>query len=800
MKLKISFLTILLSSILCAMQAMAAFTPGTYYLQTASGTYIDALPVNSSNPGAKFQSSSATAFTFTAVDGGYTIQNAADDNYLLYSTANNWDTKMSSSASETNYDGIWTVTEGSDGKISISRSYKGATYYLGNGNTNAGTGVYSGQTSAVWYTPLTEEPTDSKNVKVFHAKDYITNTSTNLDGSKKYTTVPAGKAWQISLDVIHEEGQTSSYNQYGSCILASTNDPVNTYYWNNFQLFEHTNAKGGTLNFKSNKADGNDHIIAQGHKVYTESGYENYRVIVRHDGKSIYLIRTVILDKDGKETGQVFNNVWVAARPQNEIDEMSTALPEGTEIKDLKISIAEESNLLEGVDYAIQNIESSYYLTDVPLNNSVYASDATKYQIEFTGNEDLTYAEQDGGLHHSFYIKNDQGNYLGSNNSFVENKNDATPFIYTTNQHIAPITAQNTLSSEWTIDSNNTWLWDFFANFYVEVAGNNNGGLKYIKGGEPKTATNGQYLELPSGVKVEQLANSSQPGYSASISKSDIRIKVQYKPLENTFYNFTDKSTNTTTLYYWYKPQSTLVTYSTTNSQSGERVEWEEKGDCSKFTITKAATIPVKMNLNAAGSNADNKYYGTIYCPNALALPEGVTAYRLNSISGDNYLLKPIDGNLLAASTPAVLISDAANADDPSGDWNIDASNTKTMSETNLFLGVFEDTANPGAEQQASSPIYVLGNHPVDNEINLGFYPYSAAMIPAFKAYHNTQRSKAPARFLFTFDEGNESNAIRNHKQTSASGNGIYYDLTGRAVVTPSRGHLYIYNGKKVIY
>lgn len=652
-------------------------------------------------------------------------------------------------------------------------------YYVGN---ESGINYKNAETTKDSETAVTGE---DNTIWTLDARNYITNTSGN------YTNVPAEKAWQMEMVVqnTNTSGDDPSFNKWGSCILSSCSDPLNTYYWGDFQVYQHapTHSSPNTLNFKSSKGDGYDHIIAQGVSVKNR----NYKVIVRYNAKNVYVIRTIMLDANLTETADVYDNVWVSARQQNAVSQMSSALPTGINLKSLKISIAEESNLLEGTDYAIQNIDNTYYLTGTALANSAFAGDAAKYQIEWTKSQDLTYDEGgDGGLHNSFYIK--IGNqYLDASNGLTSVKAQAQAFIYTTQKVIAPISAKNTLKTPWEISGNNKWEFDFFANFYVEVAGNNNGGLKYIKGGEPKTATNGQYLELPSGVKVEQLANSSQPGYSASISKSDIRIKVQYTPLEDTFYNFTDKTTNTTTLYYWYKPENTLVSYSTTNSQSGQRVEWGERGDCSKFTIVKVTTIPVKMNLNNTGSNADNKYYGTIYCPNALTLPNGVTAYRLNNISGDNYLLKPIEGNILAAATPAVLIS--ANNDDPSGNWTIDVNNTTTMSETNLFLGVFEDTTNPGAEQQTRSPIYVLGNQPVNGDTNLGFYPYSDAMIPAFKAYHKTQGSQAPVRFLFTFDEGDESNAIRNHKQTSAPGNGIYYDLAGRAVGTPLRGHIYIY-------
>lgn len=626
------------------------------------------------------------------------------------------------------------------------------------------------------------------------AKNYITNTSGH------YTNVPNNKAWQMEMIVQNTttEGQTDpSFNKWGSCILSSNGDPLNTYYWGDFQIYQHapTHSSPNTLNFKSSKADGNDHIIAQGASVKNKS----YKVIVRFNGNNIYIIRTIILDNNLQETNQVYNNVWVSARPQNPITQMSCALPTGLNLHTLKISIAEESNLLDGVDYAIQNKVTKDYLNGGSSSNSysAYAGDAAKLQIEWTGSQDLTYSEGDGGLHNSFYIKVvDADKYLGASNTLVGDKSSAQPFIYTTNNRIAPITAKNTLGTEWAINTtNNTWDFDFFANFYVEVAGNNNGGLLYQKGGKQQTATNGNYIELPSGVLVEQMANSSQVGYSAAISKADIRLKVAYTPLDNTFYNITEKSSSQTNLYYWYKDQNKLVTYSTTNSQSGNVTEWGDKGDCSKYTIEKAASIPVKLNRDTQG---DNKYYGSIYCPNPLTLPEGVRALRLEKVDDDKYLLRPILSNgaevkVLPANTPAVLVSDSES--DLSGNWPLNLNDWTPAPTVNLFTGSYVDKDNPGSGQGANSSIYVLSG-----KNGIGFYPYTGAMIPAFKPYYEAPQATQQniSRFMFVFDDV-ETSCMPVVFDDVATTPSVVYDLMGRRVSAVQKGRLYIINGKKCL-
>ena len=634
----------------------------------------------------------------------------------------------------------------------------------------------------------TGDITGDGKIHFMHAKDYITNIDEH--GVKKYETVPTGKAWQFTMDVTHVENQTASYNQWGSCIISSSSDPLNTFYWNNFQVYEHSGSEGskrGTLNFKSNKGDGNDHVIAQGHKVYQDdtNGYEDYRVIVRYDGNQTYLIRTIILDAEGNPTNQVFNNVWIAARVQNAIDVMSCALPTGTSLKNLAISIAEESNLMEDVDYAVQNIGNKKYLTGNALDNSIYAGDAAHYQIEWTGNKELTYTDTDGGLHQSFYIKvlDNNGDY-----QYLMTGENQTAFIYSENsKQIQPITAKNTVGDAWAIDENKQWLWDFFANFYVEVAGNNNGGLLYMKNGGQQTATNGQYLELPASVTTDNLANSSQVGYMATISKADIRLKVQYSPLLNTFYNITAKTPEAQpVLYYWYKDQQTLVTYSTTNSQSGKLTDWGEKGDCSKFTIAQANKIPIKISF------VKSAYYGSIYCPNALTLPEGIIAYRLRGITEDNnYLLSPIEGEILPAGTPALLVSEEGVQENLSGDWAISLDGPSAISG-NQFLGAFENSDNPGNGQSDNSPIYVLGNKP-----DIGFYRYVGSYIPAFKAYYYSTAPTASGKFLFTYDN-DDLTSISTSNTEEPSAPTIIYDLMGRKVTQMEKNKIYIINGKTI--
>lgn len=624
-------------------------------------------------------------------------------------------------------------------------------------------------------------------------KNYITNTSGN------YTYVPAGKVWRMEM-VVHntnESGNDPSFNQWGSTILASGNDAFNNKYINEFQVYQHapTHKSPNTLNFKSNKDDGLDHIIAQGASVANR----NYKVIVTYNGDKTYIIRTIMLDAKLQETNEVYNNVWVATRQQNEIHQLSCALPNGINLQSLRISIAEESNLLEDMDYAIQNIGNEHYLNGTGTVNdarsadwhSVYAGDAVKCQIEWTGIEELTYSEDDGGLHHSFYIKVGD-KWIDKDNNLVSDNTQAQAFVYTTVKQVHPITDTNQIDEAWKIGNNETWLFDFFATFYVEVVGNSEGGLKYHRNGEVKTAKNGEYIDLPSGVKVSQLANSSQLGYSAEITKSDIRLKVQYTPLEDTFYTFAEKKADgQETLYYWYKPQKKLVSYSTKNTESGQDVtsSWGEMGDCSLWSIVKATDIPFKLNQNTLGSDADNRWYGTLYFPNAVVIPSGVEAYTVSGTGmdaegQDYYTLQAIEGGVVPHHTAAILRSNENVS-------SLTLSNRNDESISGLLKGELIDKENPCNKQQASSYIYVLSGIE-----GVGFYPYDDDMIPAFRAYYETNKQTAKFRFSLDDEESSITSPSIDDEQLNAQS--VIYNLMGQPVSEPTPGHIYIINGKRI--
>lgn len=625
--------------------------------------------------------------------------------------------------------------------------------------------------------------TGNGTIAILNAGNYITNR--DADGNVKYDKVPRGKAWQITVEVGNEAA--NSYNEWGSTILASTINPFDNNYWNNFQLYQHStshNKSPNVLNFKSSYQY--DHIIAGNASLYDAAGgkFKDYKVIIRYDGDKVYTIRTIVGNED-----EVYNNVWISDRQQDDISVMSCALPEGTNLKSLAISIAEESNLMEDVDYAIQNIGSKKYVdglfTDHLLSSDIIASSAGKFQIKWTGSKDLVYTDTDGGLHNSFLLKVESADgtwkWVKADFSLTDNEEDAQPFIYSGNSKtIQPITAKEVVGSSWRADGSDKWMFGFFANFLVEISGNNNGGLKY----KNSTYKNGNYIYLPASVEVNQMANASLPGFRAVISKGDVSLKVAYSPLNPVYYVFTEKTTGAETIYYWDKSQSRLIQYAPNN---GGVDEWGEKGDASQWTITESASIP--YSVAAFG-------YGTFVSGTRHAIPSGMQCYiakaagessiRFEEITGEIPAFEPV---LVKASQGSYSLPVIASGNDKT---SIDAA---VAVSGNLLTGtlVTISSAHSGTDYTE----YTLQKRDDLPKI----CPFSGTTLKGFRAYFKTSTlfpsgAKAESMYVIFGDDATEIISL----DARQNGAGVIYDISGRKVIGSSaKGGVYIKNGKKFI-
>lgn len=182
---------------------------------------------------------------------------------------------------------------------------------------------------------------------------------------------------------------------------------------------------------------------------------------------------------------------------------------------------------------------------------------------------------------------------------------------------------------------------------------------------------------------------------------------------------------------------------------------------------------------------ADGYAYSTAYLPFAVDVPQGVEAFT-GSLSegegGTTLRLTGIGDGVIPARTAVVLRSatDGSTALVPS-------TATGTAVEANALQGTLDATATTPQNTYALSGAFDEG---------IGFYPYSAAYLPAGKAYLTLTAAQAVQKLSFSF--GGETTGIGAVEADGAGKTATWYDLSGRRVTNPTKG-VYIVGGKKVI-
>ena len=182
---------------------------------------------------------------------------------------------------------------------------------------------------------------------------------------------------------------------------------------------------------------------------------------------------------------------------------------------------------------------------------------------------------------------------------------------------------------------------------------------------------------------------------------------------------------------------------------------------------------------------ADGYAYSTAYLPFAVDVPQGVEAFT-GSLSegegGTTLRLTGIEDGVIPARTAVVLRSatDGSTALVPS-------TATGTAVEANALQGTLDATATTPQNTYALSGAFDEG---------IGFYPYSAAYLPAGKACLTLTAAQAVQKLSFSF--GGETTGIGAVEADGAGKTTTWYDLSGRRVTNPTKG-VYIVGGKKVI-
>lgn len=209
-------------------------------------------------------------------------------------------------------------------------------------------------------------------------------------------------------------------------------------------------------------------------------------------------------------------------------------------------------------------------------------------------------------------------------------------------------------------------------------------------------------------------------------------------------------------------------------------VGWEKNAPASTWYIVPATDVEVAMN--AVGE----KTYATAYLPFPVSAVSGAEAY-VGALNAENTELNMTKVEGVPAEKGFVLVGTADKA-------------TLTISNSNEALTIANDlvgtnTAITLADDTRAN--YLVFGKNKDNTTEVGFFKPSTSVpsIPANKAFLDATTLTASIAMNF----GGNTTGVNTVVLGENGVNAPVFDLSGRRVVAPVKGGVYIQNGKKFI-
>lgn len=211
-------------------------------------------------------------------------------------------------------------------------------------------------------------------------------------------------------------------------------------------------------------------------------------------------------------------------------------------------------------------------------------------------------------------------------------------------------------------------------------------------------------------------------------------------------------------------------------------VGWEVSAP-SKWYVVPATDVEVAMK--AVG----DKSYATAYLPFGVSAISGAEAY-VGALNDTKDQLNMTEVKTIPANKGVVLVgtADATKA-------------TLTISNLNEALTIANDlvgTNTKVAVTDATRANYLVFGKNKENAAEVGFFKPSAKVtsIPANKAYLEASKLTAGA---IAMNFGGNTTGVNTVVLGENGVNAPVFDLSGRRVVAPVKGGVYIQNGKKFI-
>ena len=189
-------------------------------------------------------------------------------------------------------------------------------------------------------------------------------------------------------------------------------------------------------------------------------------------------------------------------------------------------------------------------------------------------------------------------------------------------------------------------------------------------------------------------------------------------------------------------------------------------------------------------------YYGTLCLKNDVLLSKvpyvyQISAYSVKGIANGKVVLSEVTNGVLKGGVAYVVSGRNIYYDTGSNYYGFTFSledGEEPLVENALFQGVYEDTYAPAGSYvlQPDGNFHIVAE---DNTIKVG----------ANHAYLNVPMNTNEPQLVMQFDDGGTTGVDCVTEVEKKTDNRLY-DLMGRRVITPQKGHIYVRGNKKIIY
>lgn len=211
-------------------------------------------------------------------------------------------------------------------------------------------------------------------------------------------------------------------------------------------------------------------------------------------------------------------------------------------------------------------------------------------------------------------------------------------------------------------------------------------------------------------------------------------------------------------------------------------VGWSNDATASEWYVIPATDVEISL------AQVGDSKYTSVYLPYDVKSIEGAKAY-VGKLSDDQSALNMTNVESVPANNGFVLVGDADKATLTIGEATALAEGANDITGTNTGIVL------TSGENDNHASYLVFGK---DDANSIGFFVPATALnsIPANKAYINASALSSSALVM---NFGGNVTAIDKTMVDNAANNAPVFDLTGRRVVAPVKGGIYIMNGKKFV-